>query len=164
MKNKNKVYTMIMGANISKEFFEELDEKQIQQCGIDLKVGSISKLKGTGCIDYSNKDRILPEYIKIFDSEKDEYIDLEPGIYIVKVADKMSIPENMAGFAYPRSTLIRMGATLYTAVHDPGYVGFPAYALHVINPLRIKKYARIAQVVFIATKDSNGTYEGIYKE
>ncbi|ACV24599.1 deoxyuridine 5'-triphosphate nucleotidohydrolase [Methanocaldococcus fervens] len=154
---------MIIGANTSKNFFDDLDEKQIQQCGIDLRVWKIFKIEGEGTLDFSNEKRKLPNYVEIFNSEKDESITLDRGIYVVKVADYMKIPENVAGFAYPRSSLLRMGATIYSAVHDPGYEGRPEYLMHVFNPIKIYRYARIAQIVFIECRDVKGVYEGIYK-
>ncbi|AEF95911.1 deoxyuridine 5'-triphosphate nucleotidohydrolase [Methanotorris igneus] len=155
---------MLIGAKISKNFVKVKDNIQIQQCGIDLRVGKIYKIVGKGTIDFTNEKRKLPAYIEVFDSEKDVKIDLEPGVYIVKTADKIKVPENVAGFAYPRSSLLRMGATLYTAVHDPGYEGYPAYLLHVLNPITIYKHARIAQIVFVECRDVAGLYEGIYNE
>jgi dUTP pyrophosphatase len=154
---------MIIGANTSKNFFENLEEEQIQQCGIDLRVWKIFKIEGEGVIDFSNEKRKLPNYVEVFNSEKDECIKLESGVYIVKVADYIKIPENVAGFAYPRSSLLRMGATLYSAVHDPGYEGRPEYLMQVFNPITIYRYARIAQIVFVECKDVRGVYEGIYK-
>ncbi|MBG0768684.1 deoxyuridine 5'-triphosphate nucleotidohydrolase [Methanococcus maripaludis] len=153
---------MIIGPNVTKDFSSDLKEGQLQQCGIDLKLDKIYKIEGKGAIDFSNEKRVLPEHVLIFDSKKDEKIDLECGIYIVKIKEKMNIPENMAGFAYPRSTLLRMGVTLYTAVHDPGYEGYASYLMHVMNPVTMYKYAKIAQIVFSEVKDGNGTYSGIY--
>ncbi len=155
---------IILGANISKNFVHTIDNIQIQQCGIDLRVGKIFKLKGNGAIDFTNEKRKLPEYIEIFDSEKDEKIELDIGIYAVQIADRVKVPNNMAGFAYPRSSLLRMGCTIHTAVHDPGYEGHPTYLMHVLNPITIYKDARIAQIVYIKCDGVNGEYEGIYNE
>ncbi|MDK2789528.1 MAG: dUTP pyrophosphatase [Methanothermococcus sp.] len=155
---------MIIGAKISKNFIEVKDDIQIQQCGIDLRVGKIYKIVGKGTIDFTNEKRELPEHVEIFDSEKDEKIDLGVGIYAVKVADRIKVPNNAGGFAYPRSSLLRMGATLYTAVHDPGYEGYPTYLMHVLNPITVYKNARIAQIVFVECNEVNGEYEGIYNE
>ncbi|WP_456373454.1 deoxyuridine 5'-triphosphate nucleotidohydrolase [Methanocaldococcus sp.] len=157
---------MIIGPNTSKNFFKDLKDlkkEQIQQCGIDLKVWKIFKIDGEGVIDFSNEKRKLPKYIEIFNSEKDEFIKLESGVYIVKIADYIKIPNNVAGFTFPRSSLLRMGATIYSAVHDPGYEGKPEYLLQVFNPITIHKFARIAQIVFFECKDVSSVYNGIYK-
>ncbi|WP_048057862.1 deoxyuridine 5'-triphosphate nucleotidohydrolase [Methanothermococcus okinawensis] len=155
---------MIIGAQVSKNFVNIKKDIQIQQCGIDLRVGKIYSLKGNGALDYTNEKRELPKYIEIFNSEKDEKIHLNVGIYTVQIADRVKIPHNMAGFTYPRSSLLRMGCTLYTAVHDPGYEGYPTYLMHVLNPITIYKDARIAQIVYIECSEVNGEYEGIYNE
>ncbi|XRO77104.1 deoxyuridine 5'-triphosphate nucleotidohydrolase [Methanocaldococcus sp. 10A] len=154
---------MIIGANTSKNFFDNLKDEQIQQCGVDLRVWKIFKLEGEGVIDFSNEKRKLPKHIEIFNSEKDEFVRLDKGIYIVKVDEYIKIPNNMAAFVFPRSSLLRMGATIYSAVHDPGYEGKPEYLLNVFNPITIHKYARIAQIVFFECKDACGIYNGIYK-
>ena len=57
-----------------------------------------------------------------------------------------------------------MGCTIYTAVHDPGYEGYPTYLMHVLNPITIYKDARIAQIVYIECNEVNGEYGGIYNE
>ena len=155
---------MIIGPKISKRFVNVMDDKQLQQCGIDLRVGEIYKLSGRGVLDYTNEKRELPKYQRIFSSEEDMKISLDRGVYLVKIADKLKIPKDIAGFAYPRSSLLRMGCTLHTAVHDPGYEGHPIYLMEVLNPITIYKYARIAQIVYIKCSDTIGTYCGVYQE
>ncbi len=155
---------MIIGSSKSKDFVNIKEDLQIQQCGIDLTVGSIYKINGEGAIDFTNEKRELPQYIEIFNSEKDEFIKLEKGIYLIKVSEKLEIPNNMAGFVYPRSTLLRIGCTIHTAVHDPGYVGKPTYLLNVLNSITIYKYARFAQIIYILCNNVSGEYNGIYNE
>ena len=155
---------MILGPKISRKFVEILDDIQVQQCGIDLRIGSIYKIEGEGVLDYSNNKRKLPNYRRIFSSEDDIKISLNRGIYLIKVADKVKVPEDMAALVYPRSSLLRMGCTLYTAVHDPGYEGYPEYLLNVMNPITLYRYARIAQILFIKCSGVVGTYSGIYQK
>ena len=62
---------MIIGANASKNFVEIKDNIQIQQCGIDLRVGKIYKIDGRGIIDFTNEKREFPSYIEFFVSERD---------------------------------------------------------------------------------------------
>lgn len=155
---------MILGPEISRRFVEIGDDTQVQQCGIDLRVGSIYEIEGEGVLDYSNEKRKLPHYRRIFSSEEDSKISLDRGIYLVKVADRIKVPEDVAALVYPRSSLLRMGCTLYTAVHDPGYEGYPEYLLHVMNPITLYRYARIAQILFIRCSGVTGTYSGIYQK
>jgi len=70
------------------------------------------------------------------------------------------------GIARPRSSLIRMGATVETSVWDPGYTGRSQSMLVVHNPNGIKIYqnARLVQIVFMTlTIKSESLYSGIYQ-
>ncbi|WP_423792523.1 deoxyuridine 5'-triphosphate nucleotidohydrolase [Methanocaldococcus indicus] len=153
---------MIVSIDEIKNFFKNLDNKQVQQCGVDLRVWKIFEIEDGGEIDFTNEKRKLPNYKEIFNSEKDDYILLKRGEYLVKVYDYLKIPQNVAGFVYPRSSLLRMGATIYSAVHDPGYEGYPEYLLKVYRDIKIHKFARICQIVFVRCEKSN-IYNGIYK-
>ena len=73
----------------------------------------------------------------------------------------VSIPRNVAAFARSRSSLLRRGATLETALWDPGYRGRSQSLLVVYNPagLRLKKNARLLQLVFMRFDgDAEKTY------
>ena len=74
------------------------------------------------------------------------------------------IPNNAAGIVLPRSSLLRMGANIYTALWDPGYKGKGVSLLKVFNPqgIVIERYARIAQLILIPAK-SSGEYSGKYQ-
>ncbi|HIP34503.1 MAG TPA: deoxyuridine 5'-triphosphate nucleotidohydrolase, partial [Methanothermococcus okinawensis] len=41
---------MILGPKLSKKFVEIMDDTQVQQCGIDLRVGSIYRIEGEGVL------------------------------------------------------------------------------------------------------------------
>ncbi|HIP83983.1 MAG TPA: deoxyuridine 5'-triphosphate nucleotidohydrolase [Methanothermococcus okinawensis] len=154
---------MIIGPKISRKFVKVVDDTQVQQCGIDLRVGKIFKIEGEGVLDYSNEKRKLPQYREIFSSQEDIKISLDMGVYLIKVADRIEVPRDTCALVYPRSSLLRMGCTLHTAVHDPGYEGYPEYLLDVKNPITLYRYARIAQILFIRCSGVVGTYCGIYQ-
>ena len=68
--------------------------------------------------------------------------------------------------ATPRSSLLRCGVTVNTAVWDAGYSGRSQSLLVVYNPggFRLQRNARIVQLVFFQlsgeTEGYNGTYQG----
>ena len=69
------------------------------------------------------------------------------------------------GIARPRSSLLRMGATVETSIWDPGYVGRSQSMLVVHNPNGIQIYenAKLIQIVFMTTeKTAEVLYTGIY--
>jgi dUTP pyrophosphatase len=72
----------------------------------------------------------------------------------------------VAAMARARSTLLRCGASLQTALWDPGYRGRSQSLLVVHNPsgLRLKRNARLMQLVFMRLeKKAEELYEGRYQ-
>lgn len=74
-------------------------------------------------------------------------------------------PLDVAAMARTRSTLLRNGAVIETAVWDPGYNGRSSSLLVVHNPygIRFKKDARIAQLVFFRINEVGEGYTGVYQ-
>jgi dUTP pyrophosphatase len=72
----------------------------------------------------------------------------------------------VAALARPRSTLLRCGASLETALWDPGYRGRSQSLLVVHNQsgLRLKRNARLMQLVFMRLdRAAEKAYAGIYQ-
>ncbi len=93
-------------------------------------------------------------------------INLEKGVYKVVYNEVVKMPLDVAAIARTRSTLLRNGAEVGTAVWDPGYEGRSSSMLTVHNPygLRLKKDARIAQLIFFHTGEVGKGYSGIYQK
>jgi dUTP pyrophosphatase len=141
-------------------------EEQTQMCGVELTLQKVERFLSAGALAFDNKERKLPKTEEInFDSS--DWVDLVPGAYIVIFNEIANIPKDMAALARPRSSLLRMGASLETALWDPGYRGRSQSLLVVYNPagLRLKKNARLMQLVFVRLeKEAEKTYSGIYQE
>lgn len=78
----------------------------------------------------------------------------------------MNIPKNIAAIAKPRSSLLRCGVTIQTAVWDAGYGGRSESLLVVYNEngFRIRKNARIIQLLFFRLgKEVREGYSGAYQ-
>lgn len=147
-------------------------ESQITPQGFDLTVDKIEKYDGTGKLDFSNSERKIPE-TQALQPEKENPEDeygwwiLEPGTYKITMNERVDIPNNLAGFAYPRSSLLRMGCTIENAVWDAGYTGTGSFMLIVENPegVKIKENARVNQIVFHQMDDETEEgYDGKYQE
>lgn len=136
---------------------------QVQPNGIDLSLDLAWRLTGAGALGVADRD--LPERDPIaFDTMG--WADLAPGSYVVRYAERVALPTDCAGLAFPRSSLLRMGVHVPTAVWDAGYVGRGEGLLVVANPhgARVQRGARIAQlVVFRLTRETVG-YAGRYQE
>jgi dUTP pyrophosphatase len=141
-------------------------ETQTQMCGVELTLQRVERFISAGALAYDNKERKLP-VTKEIEFDGSGWVDLEQGSYLVTFNEIVSIPRNVAALARSRSSLLRSGATLETALWDPGYRGRSQSLLVVYNTagLRLKKNARLLQLVFMrlgsnAEKNYTGKYQG----
>lgn len=140
-------------------------ETQTQMCGMELTLQKIERFTAAGAVAFDNRERMLPETEQI-NFDESGWADLESGAYLVTFNEIVTIPRDMAALARPRSTLLRSGASLETALWDPGYRGRSQSLLVVHNPhgLRLKKNARLMQLVFLSlSKDAERVYAGKYQ-
>ena len=140
-------------------------EMQTQMCAVELTLKKIEAFKTAGALALDNKERILPETEEIFFDGSD-WADLQPGAYLVTFNEIVDIPRDVAALARPRSTLLRCGASLETALWDPGYRGRSQSLLVVHNQsgLRLKRNARLMQLVFMRLdRAAEKAYSGIYQ-
>lgn len=146
-------------------------EAQLTPQGFDLTAGEIHRYKDSGKLDFSNSEREIPETEKVEpkkENEDDKYgwWDLQPGAYKVVMNETVDIPEDLTAFAYPRSSLLRMGCSIENAVWDAGYTGTGSFMLVVENQdgVRIKQNARVNQLVFQSIEETEKGYSGRYHE
>lgn len=145
--------------------FDFLSEEQFQPAGVDLTLKKVFALKGMGRIDFDNSERKISraEELKFL---KGGWIKLGLGAYKVSFNEYIKIPHDMVALVFPRSSLLRCGATLHTAVWDPGYEGRGEMLLTVHNKsgVMVKRNAKIGQIVFVRLVEKTGEgYKGVYK-
>jgi dUTP pyrophosphatase len=134
--------------------------EQIQPNGVDLTVDAIFETRERGRIGRDGK-RIGDRAALAPDADADAYV-LPAGGYVAEYGETIRIPEGYVGFVYPRSSLMRNGCMLHTAVWDAGYEGRGEGLLVVHHDVEIEPGARIAQLVF-AEAAHDGTYDGSYQ-
>ncbi len=137
---------------------------QTQVNGLELTVARVEALYGPGRIGFDNADRALPQY-KALEWGGDGWLHLREGCYKIIFNEIVSIPKDMCAIARPRSSLLRMGATVETAVWDAGYRGRSEALLIVHNPagLRVKRDARVVQLLFMRLENAvHQGYSGRY--
>lgn len=146
-------------------------DNQLTPNGFDLTVKEIHKFKDSGKVDFSNSERDIPETKKIKPIKKNKDDDygwwnLDKGCYKIKTNEIVDIPKNLSGFAYPRSTLLRMGATIENGVWDGGFKGQSSFLLIVQNEqgIEIKENARVNHIVFEHMSETREGYKGRYNE
>ena len=89
---------------------------------------------------------------------------LNTGSYLIRFNEIVRIPKDCIGLILPRSSLMRMGASIEGAVWEPGYEGRGVCLLTVHNPMGIvvEQGARIVQLVLIRTTSETEGYHGRY--
>ena len=102
------------------ENYIDLDT-QITPNGFDMTVREIHKIISGGAVDFSNEKRKLSETEKL--DFVDGFVFLEKGAYKIVYNEIVNIPPNIVDLGRPRSTLLRCGANLGTAVWDRGHRG-----------------------------------------
>ncbi len=140
-----------------------LDE-QVQANGFDLTLRDVAGIQSAGTIAVANSQRVLADLSPLsFDANG--FLELAAGVYIVTYNEIVHLPKNIMALGRPRSSLLRCGVNLGTAVWDAGYEGRSQSLLVVHNPqgFRVQKNARITQLIFMElTGDSEG-YNGVYQ-
>jgi dUTP pyrophosphatase len=139
-------------------------EEQVQPNGIDLTLRDIALIQSSGVIAAANDQRQLSEVAPlVFDGLG--YIDLVPGAYIITYNEVVHLPKDIMALGRPRSSLLRCGVTVGTAVWDAGYEGRSQSLLVVYNPrgFRLQKNARVMQLVFMRLSGKTKGYSGAYQ-
>ncbi|MGI0078276.1 MAG: dCTP deaminase domain-containing protein [Nitrososphaerales archaeon] len=95
----------------------------------------------------------------------DGYFDLGAGAYLIELNEITTIPKDAIGILLPRSTLLRNGLDVRSALFDPGYSGQPKVMLVCHRPARIQKFARVGQLILLRSdgefaKQYSGQYQG----
>ncbi len=159
--SKNEIKRLIIEKNLISDYIDL--ETQLQPNGFDCTLRKIGKIQGEGKIDFDNSMRVIPEVVEM--EFNNDWIYLRKGYYRAYLNEVVRIPENMMALARPRSSLIRAGANILTAVWDAGYEGRSEVGLVVYNEkgIWLRKNARIVQLVFFTLDMETESYKGIFK-
>jgi dUTP pyrophosphatase len=141
-------------------------EEQLQSNGIDLTVKTIASFTSPGAIGFNNKDRILSDS-SLLPFNNSGFIDLATGCYLITYNEVVHIPINFIALGLPRSSLLRCGASVHTAVWDAGYSGRSQSLLVVYNSngFQLYKNAKVLQLIFLKLSHPviHG-YKGIFQK
>lgn len=153
----------------------DLDDIQVQPNGVDLRIGKILTPEGydqSGYLTDEDNEKWMdywqemePKEVEFPDGEIREAYILEPNkSYKVVYNEIINIPGNCIGYVYPRSTFMRMGGVVNTAVWDNGYRGIGEGRISTDYTITVETNARIAQIVFHEAEETEDEYEGSYQE
>jgi len=139
-------------------------KQQVQPNGVDLTLREVALPQSPGKIAVADSQRLVSDLAPlVFDGLG--FIDLMPGAYIITYNEIVHLPRNIMALATPRSSLLRCGVTINTAVWDAGYSGRSQSLMVVYNPqgFRLQRNARIVQLVFLQLTEETEGYQGTYQ-
>ena len=139
-------------------------EAQLQANGFDLTLREVALLQSAGRITVANSQRVIPGLAPLVFDGLDS-IELVPGTYIITYNEIVHLPRNVMALGRPRSSLLRCGVTVGTAVWDAGYSGRSQSLMVVYNPrgFCLQRNARIVQLVFFELTGETEGYQGAYQ-
>ena len=125
-------------------------EAQLQPNGFDLTLREVHEFTSAGETRPGAGPSTLSRSTPLsFDA--DDCLHLSPGAYMITLNEIVGLPRHVMALARPRSSLLRCGVAIHTAVWDAGYRGRSQALLTVHNPSghRLSKDACLLQMVFI---------------
>jgi dUTP pyrophosphatase len=156
---------VLSGTEIRSLRIVSADSEHFQPNGVDLSLDAAWQFADFGSLGRAAEARRLPaREACAFDA--DGWVLLEHGTYGIRYAEWVALPPDCGGLVFPRSSLLRMGLSVPTAVWDAGYAGRGEGLLQVSNRhgVRLQRGARIVQlVVFRLTSVAASTYAGQYQ-
>jgi dUTP pyrophosphatase len=127
-------------------------------------VRDVALLQSSGTIAVANSQRLVSGLAPlVFDGLG--FMELIPGAYIITFNEIVHLPKNIMALGRPRSSLLRCGVTVNTAVWDAGYSGRSQSLMLVYNPygFRLQQNARVMQLIFFQLTEKTEGYQGIYQ-
>jgi dUTP pyrophosphatase len=162
---RESISQLVLGTPPLVESYLSLDD-QLQPNGFDLSLREVGRLASAGYLGREPDQRELSatEPLNFGD---DGWLDLATGPYLITFNEIVNLPLDLMALGRPRSSLLRSGVSIHTAVWDAGYRGRSQALLVVYHPLgyRVQQGARLMQLVFfcLARKVSEG-YRGRFQK
>jgi len=159
--DRNSIAELILGSPPLIESYLSLGE-QLQPNGFDLSLKDVSQMTSGGNIGSEPDQRKLSD-AETLEFDRDGWLRLSPGPYLIKFNEVVNLPLNLMALGRPRSSLLRSGVSIHTAVWDAGYRG-RSQALLVIHNNHgydLRKDARLMQLIFFhLTQPMDQGYQG----
>ena len=159
--DQNSIEELILGSPPLIESYLSLDE-QLQPNGFDLSLQDVSQLTSGSNMGSKPDQRKLSD-AETLEFDQDGWLRLSPGPYLISFNEVVNLPLNLMALGRPRSSLLRSGVSIHTAVWDAGYRG-RSQALLVIHNNHgydLRKDARLMQLVFFhLTQPVDQGYQG----
>ena len=141
-------------------------EEQLQPNGFDLTLLEVDCLLSAGSMGAGEGQRELADTEPLV-FQSDNWINLNPGPYRITFNEVVNLPLDLMALGRPRSSLLRSGVSVHTAVWDAGYRGRSQALLvvHLSHGYRLQRGARLLQLIFFrlprpVSKGYHGCFQG----
>ncbi len=122
---------------------------QLQPNGFDVTLREAARLASPGSMGAGSGHRELAE-VKPLDFGPGGWLQLDQGPYLVAFNEVVNLPLDIMALGRTRSSLLRSGVSIHTAVWDSGYQGRSQALLvvHLPQGYRVQKDAKLMQLIF----------------
>lgn len=139
------------------------------QVGFDLSISHINRIiGGTHKLTQSGSEIDMNAYLPMPwivspYRPKERVWELYEGVYAIAFHQGCSLPDNVKAEIVHRSSLLRMGVEIKSAVYDPGFKTERMGAVMIVhNNVSIEYGSRVAQIIMAYTETSE-KYDGQYQ-
>jgi dUTP pyrophosphatase len=163
--DRDSIAALMLGDPPLVEAYQSLEE-QLQPNGFDLTLREVSQLASPGSMGRDPEQRELSK-VRELNSNEEGWLQLFPGPYLITFNEIIALPLDLIALGRPRSSLLRSGVSVHTAVWDAGYRGRSQALLVAHHPLgyRVQQGARLLQLVFFRLARPVGQgYQGRFLE
>lgn len=141
-------------------FSPQLDKFQVKMHSVDLRIGMTFLVPKTWRMTDKGREAITVdhlegsrEHFEVLELEEGQYFELLPNEFvIVSTLETITMPENLMGILYPRSSVNRQGLSVdLSGIIDAGYKGTLIIPVRNNMPsqvIRIYPGERFCQIVF----------------
>ncbi len=147
--DRDSIGDLILGNPSLIESYLSLDQ-QLQPNGFDLTLREVARLTSPGSMGAASDQRTLSDTDKL-EFGPDQWLHFAPGSYLITFNEIVNLPLDLMTLGRTRSSLLRSGVSIHTAVGDAGYRGrYQALmVVHLTPGYWLQKGARVMQLVFI---------------
>lgn len=146
--DRDSIGDLVLGCPPLIEAYLSVDQ-QLQPNGFDLTVRDVGRLASAGSMGAGPDDRELAA-LEGLEFGWDGWLHLSPGPHLITFNEVVNLPLDLMALGRTRSSLLRSGVSIHTAVWDAGYRGRSQALLvvHASQGYRLQRDARLMQLVF----------------
>ena len=154
-------FMILSGEKVSK-YVKAPPEIKINPNGVDVKVSEVWKIDDNTVSVLNGKVRETNPQKKLMEPDDQGFYNLVNGIYEVRIANEVEIPNKFTGMLLPRSSLNRLGMIKSeSALWDSGYKGFGTQTIFIpIKLFKIHKNDFWFQFILLSSEESKNLYDG----